>query len=210
MPKKLTQEEFENRVYECVGDKYSVIGEYQGKAKPVLFHCNIHNHDFYTSAECFMRGPKDIRSSCPICAEEAKKERLKEHQTEVECAYCGKKFMKSNSSLLNSRSGLYFCCREHKDLASQIISGDKFEAIRPNHYGETVLNYRLNAFRNYKHECAVCGYNEDEILLEVHHIDSDREHNELSNLIILCPNCHKKLTTRKYQLIDRKEIVKIQ
>ena len=65
-----------------------------------------------------MRGPKDIRGSCPVCAEEAKKERLKKHQTEVVCAYCGKKFMKSNSSLLNSRSGLYFCCREHKDLAS--------------------------------------------------------------------------------------------
>ena len=44
MPKKLTQEEFKNRVYECVGDKYSVIGEYQGKSNPVLFHCNIHNH----------------------------------------------------------------------------------------------------------------------------------------------------------------------
>ena len=206
MPKKLTQEEFKNRVYECVGDKYSVIGEYQGKSNPVLFHCNIHNHDFYASAECFMRGPKDVRSSCPVCAEEAKKERFKEHQTEVECAYCGKKFMKSNSSLSNSRSGLYFCCREHKDLANQLSSGDKFEAIRPNHYGEITSNYRLNAFLNYKHECTICGFDEDEILLEVHHIDENRSNNKLSNLIILCPLCHRKLTSHKYILVNGKII----
>ena len=63
MAKKLTQEEFIRRVQNCVGDKYSVISEYQGKSKPITLKCNIHNQEFVANAECFMRGSKDIRSS---------------------------------------------------------------------------------------------------------------------------------------------------
>lgn len=46
MPKKLTQEEFVQRVYNCVGDLYQVISEYQGKTKPVMFKCTKHNFEF--------------------------------------------------------------------------------------------------------------------------------------------------------------------
>jgi 5-methylcytosine-specific restriction endonuclease McrA len=60
--------------------------------------------------------------------------------------------------------------------------------------------YRRNAFLAYPHECAICGYNEDERILEVHHIDENRNHNEIKNLIILCPNCHKKLSLHLYTL----------
>ena len=35
---------------------------------------------------------------------------------------------------------------------------------------------------------------------EIHHIDENRQNNELSNLMILCPLCHKKLTTHKYYI----------
>ena len=43
------------------------------------------------------------------------------------------------------------------------------------------------------HKCEKCNntlWNEQPIPLEVHHIDGDRLNNELSNLILLCPNCH--------------------
>ena len=33
-----------------------------------------------------------------------------------------------------------------------------------------------------KHKCAICDYAEDKDLLEVHHIDEDRSHNEKENL----------------------------
>ena len=59
MPRKLTQEEFEQRVYECVGDKYSVVSEYKGKSKPIDLKCNIHDIVFQVSAECLMRGPSE-------------------------------------------------------------------------------------------------------------------------------------------------------
>lgn len=38
----------------------------------------------------------------------------------------------------------------------------------------------------YDHRCAVCGGDRPQI----HHIDEDASHNELSNLLPLCPNCH--------------------
>lgn len=209
MPKKLTQQEFEQRVFDAVGDIYEVVSEYQGKSKPVTLRCKKHNINFTVSAECFMRGKGDIRSSCPQCAEEAKNERLKEHRVEVVCSYCGKTFTRQKSDLNNSKSGLYFCCREHKDLAQRVESN--IPEIWPEHYQSlsnlTISTYRKKAFICYPHKCAICGWDEDKDILEVHHIDENRSHNDLENLIILCPICHRKLTSHKYKLINREQIV---
>ena len=127
----------------------------------------------------------------------------------VQCAYCGKEFYKLNSKIENSKSGLHFCCREHKDLAQRLESGDTFNIMRPDHYGIIAKNYRELAFRNYSHKCAVCGYDEDEDLLDVHHINENRNDNDLCNLIILCPLCHRKLTSHKYALTVDHTIIKI-
>lgn len=209
MPKKLTQDEFNQRVYNCVGDRYQVISEYQGKTKPVTLHCNQHNIDFQVTAECFMRG-SDLRSGgCPQCQQEKANARFEDSRIEVECAYCGKQFIKSLSKFEKSKSGLHFCCREHKDLAQRLDAGSQFDLIRPEHYNDITSNYRKLAFRNYEHKCSICGWDEDASILEVHHIDENREHNELDNLIILCPICHRKISSHKYQLIDRLEIVKL-
>ena len=43
------------------------------------------------------------------------------------------------------------------------------------------------------HACENCGKKEwlgKPIPLEVHHLDGDKLNNELSNLQLLCPNCH--------------------
>lgn len=43
------------------------------------------------------------------------------------------------------------------------------------------------------HKCENCGLKEwlgQPIPLELHHIDGDKTHNELSNYQLLCPNCH--------------------
>jgi hypothetical protein len=44
--------------------------------------------------------------------------------------------------------------------------------------------------------CAICGTKGIRILTE-HHIDSDRSNNEYDNLIVLCHNCHHKITNNK-------------
>jgi 5-methylcytosine-specific restriction endonuclease McrA len=52
------------------------------------------------------------------------------------------------------------------------------------------VNYRKMAFTHYPPFCAYCGYGIPDVL-EVAHIDGDRANNAASNLVILCPNCHK-------------------
>lgn len=200
---RLTQQEYEQRVFNCVGDKYTVLSEYQGKSRPITLKCNLHEVTFTCTADCFMRGPKDIRSSCPECS----KEKRASNRIIIICDYCGKEFFRSPSKIQNSKSGLQFCCRECKDAAQRIENN--FEAIWPSHYknGEQV-HYRKLAFQNYDYKCAVCGWDEDKDILEVHHIDEDRSNNKLNNLIILCPICHRKLTSHKYILLNNQILMK--
>lgn len=104
------------------------------------------------------------------------------------CSGCSKEFYKTPSSKNNSRSGLYFCCRECKDKA-QRIGG--IEDIQPNHYNTGESNYRVKAYREYEIKCNRCGYDEHPEILEVHHKDKNRKNNDIKNLEVLCPNCHK-------------------
>jgi hypothetical protein len=107
----------------------------------------------------------------------------------VKCALCGKSIYRNPSKKKNSRSGLYFCCREHKDQA-QRIGG--IQAIQPPHYGtgngEHV--YREQALRDLPHHCNRCGWSKHRAVLVVHHKNRDRTDNHPENLEILCPNCH--------------------
>jgi len=52
------------------------------------------------------------------------------------------------------------------------------------------FNYRKLAFENYAPVCAHCGFGISSVL-EVAHIDGNRGNNDVNNLVILCPNCHK-------------------
>jgi len=52
------------------------------------------------------------------------------------------------------------------------------------------VNYRKLAFEHYPKLCAHCGFGIADVL-EVAHIDCNRANNAVSNLVILCPNCHK-------------------
>ena len=52
------------------------------------------------------------------------------------------------------------------------------------------INYRKLAFAYYDPLCAHCGFGIPSVL-EVAHLDGKRLNNEVGNLVILCPNCHK-------------------
>lgn len=111
---------------------------------------------------------------------------LKGSTVEVECSNCGVPVFKAKSKLTNSKSGKYFCCRACKDEAQTYMT-----EIQPSHYGTGtgIDSYRQKAFKVYKPICAECGYS-NILALEVHHIDKDRNNNVISNLKILCANCH--------------------
>ncbi len=52
------------------------------------------------------------------------------------------------------------------------------------------VNYRKLAFDNYLPICSFCGFGVKSVL-EVAHLDGNRDNNELKNLAILCPTCHR-------------------
>lgn len=205
---KLTNEQINQKVFENSLETCEYVSGYETVMSIIKVKCLVHNLEFETKYENVRRATRK-HHICPICQQEDKNKTYEKNRQEVECAYCNQKFMKAISKLEKSKSGLYFCCREHKDLAQRLESGQKFDEMRPDHYGKTESkNYREKSFRTYEHECAICGWDEDKDVLEVHHIDENRDNNDISNLIILCPICHRKLTTNKYVLVDRKYIQK--
>lgn len=110
-------------------------------------------------------------------------------ESNVNCAYCGVNFYINRTKKKNSKSGLYFCCRKHKDIA-QRIGG--IREIMPPHYGTTVSDYRVLVFRvaGKPKVCERCGYDKHEAGIIVHHRDRNRDNNDISNLEVLCAICH--------------------
>ena len=188
---------WENSLHTC---EY-VSGEVK-PGKKIKVRCVIHNEEFEVSYDTIRKSTKK-HHICPKC----KKEDQDKAKVKFICDYCGKEYSISKSKA--NRSQFHFCCRACKDNAQKIDSGEKFSDLRPDHYGNGTSTYRDLAFAYYEHKCEICNWNEDEDVLEVHHIDSNRANANLDNLIILCPTCHKKLTIGKYYL-DRanKKIIK--
>jgi hypothetical protein len=77
------------------------------------------------------------------------------------------------------------------------------------------INYRKLALEHYKDRlfCAHCGFGIPEVL-EVAHLDCQRQNNDVSNLVLLCPTCHKMLdldlisTETMIQMRDRPRVVR--
>jgi hypothetical protein len=126
---------------------------------------------------------EDSKHFCsPSCRSKASGTSVK-----LECSNCGASFFRRASNLKNSKSGLYYCSRACKDTAQTYE-----KEIQPHHYGKGAgrYSYRQKAFLEKGKECERCGYNKDERALDVHHIDRNRDNNDISNLEVLCCNCH--------------------
>lgn len=106
------------------------------------------------------------------------------------CEMCGTSFYRNRSRLLSSKSGLTFCSRKCKDEA-QKLKHNNF-SIQPAHYGQGngIHSYRKWALDELPLKCNRCGYDTFTEILQVHHKDKNRTNSSLSNLEVLCPNCH--------------------
>lgn len=147
------------------------------------YNINIkQNIRFYCSKEC-----RDHKGS-KLCA----------------CANCGELVWRTNSQLKRSKTGLVYCSR-----SCAASNNNRIFKVGENHPSYNGASYRNTAFAQYPHKCIVCGYDEDERILEVHHIDEDRKNNNIDNLCILCPNCHRKLTLHYYTLTTNCKLVPV-
>ena len=105
----------------------------------------------------------------------------------LNCSYCNKEFERRKKKL-KSKTNTYFCSFQCQDLAS----GD------PNHSYKTgpsegplgINTYRKQALKVYEPACSRCGYSQYIELLDIDHIDSNRDNNTLTNLQVLCVACH--------------------
>ena len=153
-------------------------------AKGKYRECETCSKEFFAELKYIARGhAKFCSRSC------ASKQPRESKNLNVECSFCNKQFHKSPSKIKQSKSGLFFCCRSHKD-AAQRLGG--IEEIQPPHYGTSngKAGYRRAALNHYPSQCNRCGYDKFAQALVVHHIDHDRDNNDLSNLEVLCPTCH--------------------
>lgn len=156
--------------------------------KKICLYCN---KEFDASLREHKRG--NAKYCCKEHSQLARKGTIRV-KPNVTCSYCGKEFHKSKFKQKLSRSGLYFCCREHKDLAQCLDFG--LTIIQPPHFGTGKpenIDYRKIAFKNYPNECSICGYHRLTECLVVHHKDRNRNNCEIENLQILCPTCHTEI-----------------
>lgn len=187
MGKKLTNKEVQDRIDISFKQKVELISDYINKRTSIRLRCLECGYEWETYAQTVLyTTPKNKYHYCPNCY--VKKEKFS-------CAYCGKEFYRVPSEIKNNVSGYFYCSRE---------CGNKHKNQLRKESGEwdNSLNYRKKAFDIYEHKCCVCGWDEDFRILEVHHIDENRENNIIQNLCILCPTCHRKITLGYYTLVD--------
>lgn len=152
----------------------------------VTQNCKYCQDEFLANTRELKRGNAKFCSQS--CSSRYRVANLPVKKPNATCAFCTTSFYMSPSKKKVSKSGLFFCCRNHKDEA-QRIGGLK--EIQPAHFGTTLSNYRDLAKRNLDFtKCSKCGYNTHVEILEVNHKDCNRSNNSIDNLEILCPNCH--------------------
>ena len=116
---------------------------------------------------------------------------IKEHKKI--CQNCGKEFIFVGRK--NSRAYQYakFCC---KSCAHDRSSWWK------DHY----KSYRTLGIKYWGKQCEICGFDK---IVEVHHFDKNHFNNDVNNLIVLCPNHHRMIHTKKYEKEVTQQLLEI-
>lgn len=81
--------------------------------------------------------------------------------------------------------GFKFTGRYKEDLKDILVENSSFQSYK---LKKRLLQQNLKEYR-----CERCGRTEwenEQIPLEIHHINGDNTDNRLENLQLLCPNCH--------------------
>lgn len=106
------------------------------------------------------------------------------NQLDYKCTFCGKKFK-------HRRKGRKFCTED---------CYFRFKQRPPVQKMAEGFEYKVhNNITKYQGKkcCSLCGYNKYPGVLEIHHINENRGHNTLENLLCVCPNCHSEIHYKK-------------
>lgn len=155
-------------------------GAYQSAQK------SVPNAQCRTCGKVFHRSPANFRESNThaYCSKECYTEARKAGMAEVRrplhtehhrsCRHCGKSF-----TLKHSTRNYYqrqYCSDECERLSRK----------------STGVFARYFETRKRGGNCEICGIYEPDIL-EVHHKDRSRDNNRPENLLLICPNCHRRI-----------------
>lgn len=124
----------------------------------------------------FKRHPGQIkRKFCSVkCARNSKIE----IQKNFTCLTCGKNFIDSKKRKYCSSS----CSRRHYNKTRKmenLINGFLYNTKEAKRF----------LFEKFK-SCQLCNWSVIPEILELHHKDRNRNNNHISNLLLICPNCH--------------------
>lgn len=127
-----------------------------------------------------------------FCSRECSSESQKKGQ-QVSCAFCGAGVYKTKKDF--NKASVHFC---NKSCAGRFRKREK-----SGHWRGGRGEYRRIAFEHHGKKCEHCSYDERTTLLDVHHIDSNRNNNDPSNLMVLCVLCHAAVTRRLARIENR-------
>jgi HNH endonuclease len=99
-------------------------------------------------------------------------------RNEKPCIVCGNPVMASLHKKTCSRG----CSNTHR-AGIKYRTGGLYDKVKSGQ----ALKTRLLQIKG--KNCERCSYNKYDIL-QIHHIDRNRNNNDLSNLELICPNCH--------------------
>jgi hypothetical protein len=151
-----------------------------------ILKCKCCNNDFYVP-----RYRVKTAKFCSLDCQNHGQYKKSKHK----CIQCNKEFEDSPSRLGKRK----FCSQECYSDSQKVYknTSDKRKAHKLLVNNKRGINWSTN---NRKHvfalknkECEVCGYNEYDFCLDIHHIDMNANNNDISNLAVLCVMCHKKL-----------------
>lgn len=114
------------------------------------------------------------------------KPRYKCERLNKNCPVCNKEFVTPASPAKSKATCSYACANKFFRKGPEVRSPK---------------NYRTVCFANNKKKCAVC---EESLIVEVHHMDEDRDNNNPDNLVPLCPTHHQYWHSRYRNLIEER------
>lgn len=145
----------------------------QGVFKTLEKSCELCGTSFFTDKWKF----KTKKYCSRACTWKANQKNVP--TTVVNCARCGGECVREAREL--KRRSVFYCSRncQSEAITKEMPLTNTWAGVRT-----------WFSRKNRMSECSACGYDEHPKILVIHHKDRNRSNNNLSNLIVLCPNCH--------------------